>query len=51
MNSPPIKQVGIYTSYDTTLSSRFQSNVDLSRFATHEEINIDLVRSNLSLGS
>ena len=46
-----IKQVGIYTSYDTTLSSRFQSNVDFSRFATHQEINIDLVRSNLSLGS
>lgn len=49
--SERIRQIDIYTGYDASLSSEFKNDVDFSKFATHQEINPDLIRSNLSLSS
>jgi uncharacterized membrane protein (TIGR01666 family) len=46
-----IKRMQLYTTFDRKLSGDFKNDVDFSKFTTHQEINLDLLTSNFSLGS
>jgi uncharacterized membrane protein (TIGR01666 family) len=46
-----IKHMQLYTTFDKKLSGQFKSDVDFTKFTTHEEINLDLLVSNFSLKS
>ena len=43
-----IKRIQTYTSYDKEIARQFNDDTDFSRFAVHQEINVDLLKSNLS---
>ena len=43
-----IKRIQTYTSYDKDIARQFKDDTDFSRFAVHQEINTDLLKSNLS---
>ncbi len=46
-----IRQMQLYSSYDRELSGQFKTDVDFSKFATHQEINLDLLLSAFSFRS
>lgn len=46
-----IRRLQQYTTFDKSLIGHFKSDVDFTRFTTHQEINLELLRSNISLDS
>ena len=46
-----IRRIQLYTTFDRKLSGQFKSDVDFTKFATHQEINAQLLISNFSLKS
>ncbi|MEP7257399.1 MAG: FUSC family membrane protein [Flavitalea sp.] len=46
-----VKRIETYTTYDRSVAGQFKNDADFSKFATHQEINADLLRSNLSWSS
>ena len=46
-----IRRMQLYTTFDRNLSRQFKTDVDFSKFTTHQEINFDLLASNFSLHS
>ncbi len=49
--SDSIRRMQLYSTFDKNLSRQFKSDIDFSRFTTHQEINLDLLLSNFSLAS